>query len=89
MVNAKVVVTNKLGLHARPANVFVKEVIRRKDCSVQLRKDGKLFNAKSIVSVLSASIKCNNEIEIIVDGSNEEQVLNELVDVVKSGLGDK
>jgi phosphocarrier protein len=89
MVNAIVRVINKTGLHARPANAFVKAVVRQRDCSIQIRKAGKLFNAKSIVSVLSACIKCNDEIEIIVDGSNEEQVLNELISVVRSGLGEK
>jgi phosphocarrier protein len=88
MMNETVTVINKTGLHARPANTFVKEVIRHKNCNVSIRKDGKLYNAKSIVSVLLACVKCGDEIDLVVDGESEQQTLADLIASIQSGLGE-
>lgn len=88
MVSAQVKVINETGLHARPANQFVKEAVSHRGCSVSIRKGGRSFNGKSIVSVLSACVKCGDEIEIVADGEGEEQALAELVAAVGSGLGE-
>ena len=74
MVSQKVTVMNASGLHARPANAFV--------------KDGKTYMGKSIVSVLSACVKCGTEIELVADGNDEAQALQDMVSAVNSGLGE-
>ena len=50
MVKQEVNVHNEAGLHARPANVFVKTAAQF-PCNVRISKGGKLFNGKSMVSV--------------------------------------
>ena len=87
MVKKKVLVHNINGLHARPANIFVKTA-QRYLCKVCFEKDGRSFNGKSIVNVLSACIKCGAEIEIICDGQDEEEALTAMVAEVESGLGE-
>lgn len=47
----EVVVLNKAGLHLRPAAKIVKAMADFPDCDVTLRKDAKVVNAKSIMSV--------------------------------------
>ena len=88
MVSQKVTVMNASGLHARPANAFVKEAVRHAGCNIFIKKDGKSFMGKSIVSVLSACVKCGTEIELVADGANEEQALQDMVAAVESGLGE-
>ncbi len=88
MLSRKVTVKNESGLHARPANQFVKEAIRHTGCNVFIEKDGRRYNGKSIVSVLTACVKCGTEIELVVEGENEAQTLCDLVAAVESGLGE-
>ena len=47
-----------------------------------------LFNGKSMVSVLSACVKCDTMIEVICDGEREEEALAAIVQAVESGLGE-
>jgi len=88
MTTGTVTVINKTGLHARPANVFVKAAVLHKGCEVSMKKDGKLYNCKSIVSVLSASVKCGTAIELIANGDGEAQAINDLTAAIQAGLGE-
>ena len=87
MISEEVCVKNPTGLHARPANVFVKTAARL-PCKVNLQKGARTFNGKSIVSVLSACVKCGTQITIVCDGEQEEDALRTIVDAVESGLGE-
>jgi len=48
MVSQKVTVMNASGLHARPANAFVKEAVRHAGCNILIKKDGKTYMGKSL-----------------------------------------
>lgn len=87
MVSKKFLIKNKTGLHARPAGVLVKEV-KAFESSVTLRYESKEFNAKSILGVMSACIKYNTEIEIICEGSDEQECLDTIEKIIESGLGE-
>lgn len=87
MVKKTLIVTNAAGLHARPASYFVKEASMHA-CNVTLCKGEKSYNAKSILSVLSACVKSGTEIEILCDGSGEAEALIGIVAAVESGLGE-
>ena len=45
-------------------------------------------NAKSVLSVLGACVKCGDEIEIKCDGEDEADALKSLVAAIESGLGE-
>ena len=45
-------------------------------------------NAKSVLSVLGACIKCGDEIEFICDGKDEEVALSAMLNIVNDGLGE-
>lgn len=87
MVKAKVVVKNKMGLHARTANRFLKET-QRFSCDIKFYKKGIEYNAKSIIRVLAACVKCNEEIELCCDGADEKVALSTLVAMIESDLGE-
>lgn len=88
MTSETIVIVNPSGLHARPASNFVK-LAARFNSSVEIVKNGKSYNAKSIISILSACVKYPETIEIRVNGEDEQEALTAIVDAVKSGLGEK
>ncbi|MBR3811589.1 MAG: HPr family phosphocarrier protein, partial [Agathobacter sp.] len=71
----------------RPAGILCKEAMQYKS-SITFTYRGNTANAKSVLSVLGACIKCGDEIEFICNGADEEQALKALVDAVESGLGE-
>lgn len=87
MVSQKVTIKNTTGLHLRPAGNLCKEAIKYKSLLTFRYKDG-TANAKSVLSVLGACVKCGEEIELICEGVDEEQALEALVKAIESGLGE-
>lgn len=85
MVRATVKVKNKVGLHARPAALFVQEAMKH-PCKITVESDGKRADAKSILQVLALGVKCGQEISIITEGENENTALQKLVSLVENGL---
>ena len=87
MVRKKVVIKNITGLHLKPVAYFCK-VAAKYNCKVMLSFEDTVADAKSVLSVLGACIKCGDEIEFICDGIDEKEALKALVDAVESGLGE-
>lgn len=74
----KVIVKNKMGLHARPATAIVKLLQNCKsDVIFKHKKDE--INAKSILSILMLAARKNSKITIEVEGEDAEETLSKLV----------
>lgn len=87
MVKAKIKIKNPAGLHLRPAGVFCNEA-GKYHCSIMFKFRNSVSNAKSVLSVLGACIKCGDEIEFICDGKDEEEALSAMLRIVNDGLGE-
>ena len=87
MVKRDVVITNNIGLHARPATFFIQKA-NSFHSSIWIEKDDRKVNAKSLLGVLSLGIIGGTTIKIIVDGSDEKEALEGLVALVESGFVD-
>lgn len=87
MISQKVVIKNPTGLHLRPAGNLCKEAMKFKSLITFSFKDN-TANAKSVLSVLGACVKCGDEIDLMCEGEDEEQALKTLVELVESGLGE-
>lgn len=87
MVKQKVVIKNPTGLHLRPAGILCKEAMQFKSLITFTIKEN-TANAKSVLSVLGACVKCGDEIEFTCEGADEEEALKRLVQLVESGLGE-
>ena len=87
MVNKKVMVKNPTGLHLRPAGVLCNETMKYQS-QITFSYDGGMANAKSVLSVLGACVKCGDEIEIMCEGADEQEALDNLVGAINSGLGE-
>jgi phosphocarrier protein len=85
LAERRVTVKAAVGLHARPAAVFVKAVNELKT-PVTLRKpEGNPVNAGSILAVLTLNVQANDD--VILESENEA-ALDKLVDVIENGLGE-
>ncbi len=87
MLRSKVEIINDVGLHARPAAIFV-QTAGKFESDVWLEKDERKVNAKSIMGLMSLAISCGTVVTIITDGEDEEQAMKELVELVESGFGE-
>lgn len=85
MVKKTFVIENETGLHARPATEIAKIAMKYK-CNVNLIVNGKTINAKSPLMIMSAGIKSKTELEILCDGEDEEQAIEELKTFLQSNL---
>lgn len=88
MLEQTVTILNKVGLHARPAALLVKAASEF-PCEVTLVKDDKSYNAKSILGIMSAAVKQNEIIVVRTNGDSEEQALVAIVELIKSGFGER
>ena len=87
MVSQKVFIKNPTGLHLRPAGILCKEAMQFKSL-ITFSFKGSTANAKSVLSVLGACVKCGDEIELTCDGQDEREALDALVKAIESGLGE-
>jgi catabolite repression HPr-like protein len=81
MVEQSVVVKLKTGLHARPAALFVQEA-NRFSSEIFVVKNDKQVNAKSIMGIMSLAISSGTEIKIKADGSDADQAVHSLTQLV-------
>ncbi|QSX07969.1 HPr family phosphocarrier protein [Alkalibacter rhizosphaerae] len=88
MVYKKVVVQNKLGLHARPAARFV-ELANRFKSDIYIKKETATVSAKSIMGVMVMGVNKGAEIIIEASGSDEQEALEALVELVENSLGEE
>ena len=82
-----VLVQNQVGLHARPATFFIQKANEFKS-SIWVEKEERRVNAKSLLGVLSLGIVKGTSISIIADGSDEEEAVKTLVELIESNFSE-
>lgn len=87
MVIREVTINNQVGLHARPATFFIQKANEFK-CSIWIEKDERRVNAKSLLGVLSLGIVKGTAIKIIADGSDENQAIEVLSELINSDFSE-
>jgi phosphocarrier protein HPr len=80
-------IRNKLGLHARPAAVFV-EAAQKFTSQIALLKNGKRANAKSILSLMSLDIRSGDTVTLEATGADEIEAIAALADLVDKRLAE-
>jgi phosphocarrier protein len=83
MVKKKVVVKNRLGLHARAAVKFM-NLANRFASSVWIEKDGNEIDGKSILGILTLAAVQGSEITLKISGPDEDQALNALETLIEN-----
>jgi phosphocarrier protein HPr len=81
-VKKELVVANKLGIHARPAAMFVKTA-NQFDCEVFVEKDGETVNGKSIMGLMMLAAGPGSKIRIQAEGNDAARAVTEIEALLK------
>ncbi len=88
MIESKVKITNKHGLHARPAAKLVKLAGKFKS-DITILKDGLEVNGKSIMGVMMLAAEPGSEIILRVNGEDEQEALQALLKLIRNGFDEE
>jgi phosphotransferase system HPr (HPr) family protein len=90
MIETRITVTHKAGLHARPAALFV-QTANKFSSSVKIRNlttNGMAVDAKSIIMVLTVGVMKDHQILIQADGTDEGSAIESLKSLVENNFGE-
>jgi phosphocarrier protein len=88
LIEREIQVTNKLGLHARPAAMLVQTASRFKS-EIWLKKEDIEANAKSILSVMMLAAEVGSRVTIKAEGEDEEQAIETLAKIFQEKFGEE
>ncbi|MCU9593582.1 phosphocarrier protein HPr [Caldibacillus thermolactis] len=83
MLDKTYTVIAESGIHARPATLLVQEASKFKS-NIELEYNGKSVNLKSIMGVMALGIGKDAEIKIKADGSDENDAIQALDELLKN-----
>lgn len=87
MIEKQLTIINKLGLHARATAKLI-GVTNNFSASIELEKDGKAVNGKSIMSVMMLAASQGSILTVRVDGDDEEQAMNGIEELINDYFGE-
>jgi len=80
-----VTVRNSQGLHARPADLLVREASQH-NAAISLEKNGYRVDCKSILSLLTLGAECGTEMSLSAEGPDAEQAVAVIADLFECGF---
>lgn len=81
-------VANKLGIHARPAAMFVK-IANRYHCDILVEKDGEKVNGKSIMGLMMLAAGPGSKLVVHASGSDAAKALAEIESLLKRNFDEE
>jgi len=87
-VTKELVVTNKLGIHARPAAMFVRTASKF-DCDIFVEKDGERVNGKSIMGLMMLAAGPGSKLLLYAEGDDAARAVVELEALVKRNFDEE
>ena len=78
----EIMVANKLGMHARPAALFVKTA-NRFQCDIFVEKDGEKINGKSIMGLMMLAAGPGSKLTIHAQGNDAAAAISEIESLLK------
>ncbi len=88
MKEKKVVIKNKLGLHARPAALMVQTASQYKS-RIKVLKDEQEVDGKSIMGLMTLAASAGSTLRFVVDGEDETLAIDALEELVQCGFGEE
>ena len=87
MIERTFTIINKLGLHARAAAKFV-TTASEFEAEIQVSRNGRTVNGKSIMGMMMLAAAKNTEIVITADGKDEKKVLDAIETIINNYFGE-
>lgn len=85
MKNFTYTITDSQGIHARPAGAMSRKAAEFSSV-IDIEKEGKIVNAKTILGVMAAGIKCGETITVTVKGEDEDEAATQMEQFFKENL---
>ncbi|MCL2479395.1 MAG: HPr family phosphocarrier protein [Treponema sp.] len=83
MTEQKIKISNRAGIHARPAAILV-SAAKNFSSSIYFEKNSTRINAKSILGIMSLGAAYGNELNVIADGDDEKEAMAALIRLFES-----
>ncbi|HZR04451.1 MAG TPA: HPr family phosphocarrier protein [Candidatus Udaeobacter sp.] len=80
-------ITNRLGLHARPAAMFVR-IASRYRSEIWVSKEGEVVNGKSIMGLMMLAAGQGSKLLICCEGPDADKAMEELEGLIKAGFNE-
>lgn len=88
MIEKRLCLKNRLGLHARAASQFVK-LAKKFNSSVSIIKDGVEINGKSILGILTLAASQGTELILKIEGNDENEAMDSLENLIENKFGEE
>jgi phosphocarrier protein HPr len=88
VIERKVKILNSLGLHARPSAQFV-QIASQFKSDVYLSKNDREVNGKSIMGVMTLAAEMGSLLTIKIDGHDEKNAMEALVNLINSKFNEE
>jgi phosphocarrier protein HPr len=82
-VEKDILIVNRLGLHARPAAMFVR-IASRYRCEVWVDKEGEEVNGKSIMGLMMLAAGQGSKLHIRCEGEDANKAMREIEELIKA-----
>jgi phosphocarrier protein HPr len=86
-IERELAIVNRLGLHARPAAMFVR-IASRYRAEIWVAKEGEEVNGKSIMGLMMLAAGQGSKLRIRCDGPDADKAMDELEELVKAGFNE-
>jgi phosphocarrier protein HPr len=86
-VEKDIPIVNRLGLHARPAAMFVR-ISARYRCEVWVDKEGEEVNGKSIMGLMMLAAGQGSTLHIRCEGEDAAKALRDIEELIKAGFNE-
>ena len=80
-VEKEITIVNRLGLHARPAAMFVR-IAGRFRCEIWVEKEGEQINGKSIMGLMMLAAGQGSKLQIRCEGPDADKAMEELEELI-------
>jgi phosphocarrier protein HPr len=87
-IEKELTVVNRLGLHARPAAMFVR-IASRHRAEIWVAKEGEEVNGKSIMGLMMLAAGQGSKLRIRCDGADADKAMEELEELIKAGFNEE
>jgi phosphocarrier protein HPr len=83
VIEKKVVIKNRAGIHARPAALLV-QTANMFDSKIFFKKDSETINGKSIMGIITLGATYKTELSIIADGNDEQEAVEAIASLFEN-----
>ena len=84
----EIAIVNRLGLHARPAAMFVRAASRYR-CEIWVAKDDEEINGKSIMGLMMLAAGQGSKLRVRAEGPDAAQALHDIEELIQSRFNEE